>query len=624
MKKHIKAICILFLAVIVFEMLMVAYNQVVYKLYNKMHLINNETYLIEENELSFRKNDKTNIVSVDKKLENVYNLTLNLKQTNNDAYITLGVNDKIYTLKRDNVEATKFKAYFKEALNLENFEIYFNENELNIDNVKNITINDNLNYMPQKGIVLLRIATIFILGLIVYILFWVFKKINNKEFKISKCNFFVVAALVLGIGIGTLVIPLTKYDEHTHFWRAYEISERKILSSWNNQLPKSIIRLSIDENGEYHLYDRTYSDLRENLQTDLNKNDKEGLFVGGAAAYSPFNYIPQIVGILIGKILNLNPMLIVYMGRLTNFIAFIIFIYFAIRLMPKEKWKNIIIVVALLPMTLNLATSLSPDALAISLSMLLISYILNIKYKQEKIKPIQILILTGLCVMTSLVKIAYLPLVILFLLIPSDKFKNKKMYYAIFVAILLITIIINLLWMGISSGSSAAAIRTNPEEQVYFALANPLDFIKNMTYTIMENVNEYITTMIGGWNTTSFGTMLLVIVIVLTTFSANENNKNSKEDEITLKMRDKIIIAASIIFVILLIFAGLYMQWTVATCNRVEGIQGRYFLPILAISLILFEKDKFRMKIKNGWIKYFVILLIVYIPIYINIIKEYL
>ena len=383
-----------------------------------------------------------------------------------------------------------------------------------------------------------------------------------------------------------------------------------------------MIRLSIDENGEYHLYDKTYDDLKESLEMDLNSSDKEGLFVGGAAAYSPFNYIPQMVGITIGKIINLNPMLIVYMGRLTNFIAFIIFVYLAIKLIPKEKWKNIIVVVALLPMTLNLATSLSPDALAISLSMLLISYILNIKYKAEKIKPIQILILTVLCIMTSLVKIAYLPLVILFLLIPSDKFKNKKIYYIIFIAILLITIIVNLLWMGISSGSSSAAIRTNPEEQIYFALANPLDFIKNMTYTIMENINEYITTMIGGWNATSFGTMLITIIIVLTTFGTNKDN--SPEDEVTLATKDKIIITIAILFVILLIFAGLYMQWTVATFNRVEGIQGRYFLPILAITLILFEKDKLRMNIKNDWIKYFMILLVVYIPIYINIIKEYL
>lgn len=536
----------------------------------------------------------------------------------------MNCNNASYVLKRDNIQATKFKVYFGESINLENFKINFNETQIDISNVKEITINDNLSYMPQKGIVILRVITIFTLCIIAYFIFCLVRKITKKSYKIEKGKFFVVAALILGIGIGTLVIPLTQYDEHTHFWRAYEISKGNIISRWENLLPKSVIELVIDDNGEYHLYDRKYSDLKENLIKELNPKEEEGLFVGGAGAYSPFNYIPQLVGITIGRIVNANPMVIAYLGRSTNFLVFIILIYMSIRLMPKEKWKNIIIVVALLPMTLNLATSLSPDCLAISLSILLVSYILNIKYKKEKVNITQICVLTFLCIATSLVKIAYLPLIILFLLIPSEKFKNKKMYYLIFILILLITIVVNLLWMSVANQGGTAAIRTNSEEQIFFVLANPLDFIINMIFTMTENIHDYINTMIGGWNTTAFGTMLLILVVFLTTFSKNKNEISNTNEEITLLKKDKIIIAFSLICVLFLIFAGLYIQWTVATFNRVEGIQGRYFLPILATILILIESDKLEMNIKNDWIKYFIILLAVYIPMYINIIKEYL
>ncbi len=485
-------------------------------------------------------------------------------------------------------------------------------------------MNENLNYMPQRGIVISRIMTIFLLSVTIYIVYCICKIFSKKTFKIDKSKLFIVIALVLGIGMGTLVIPLTKYDEHTHFWRAYEISRGNIISRWENKLPKSVIRLAIDDEGVYHLYDRKYSDLQENLTKELNPKDEEGLFVGGAGAYSPFNYIPQLVGIIIGRALHLNPMIIAYLGRLTNFLSFILLIYMSIRLMPKEKWKNIVMIVALLPMTLSLATSLSPDALAISVSMLLISYILNIKYKAEKIKPLQIAIVTILCIVTSLVKIAYLPLVFLFLLIPKDKFKSKKMYYVLFIGILLITIAVNLLWMKMANQGGTAAIRTNSEEQIFFVLANPLDFVVNMGYTMVENIADYISTMIGGWNTSAFGTVLLSIVILLVTFTKNDMEKDNTIKDVSLSTIDKIIIAFAIICVIFLIFAGLYIQWTVATFDRVEGIQGRYFLPILALILILFEKDKLKVSIKNGWIKYFIILLIVYIPVYINIIKEYM
>lgn len=82
MKKHIKIIAILFLAAIVFEMLMVAYNQVIYKIYDKKHLINNEPYTIQVENMTFEKESTNNIVEVNKKLENVYNLSLNLKEEN--------------------------------------------------------------------------------------------------------------------------------------------------------------------------------------------------------------------------------------------------------------------------------------------------------------------------------------------------------------------------------------------------------------------------------------------------------------------------------------------------------------------------------------------------------------
>ena len=101
-------------------------------------------------------------------------------------------------------------------------------------------------------------------------------------------------------------------------------------------------------------------------------------------------------------------------------------------------------------------------------------------------------------------------------------------------------------------------------------------------------------------------------------------NVNEEDKSIILNKKDKIIIGIAIILCILLIFAGLYVQWTISRFNRVEGIQGRYFIPILAGLLILFESDKLKVKINNYWIKYFIFLLIIYIPVYINIIKEYI
>lgn len=82
MKKHIKIVAILFILTIVFEILMIAYNEVIFKLYDAKHLINNEPYTIQIADISIKKDGNANIIEVGKNLGKVYNLCLNLKGQN--------------------------------------------------------------------------------------------------------------------------------------------------------------------------------------------------------------------------------------------------------------------------------------------------------------------------------------------------------------------------------------------------------------------------------------------------------------------------------------------------------------------------------------------------------------
>lgn len=82
MKKHIKIISILFILTLVFEIMMMAYNEVIFKLYDAKHLINNEPYTIQKEDMSVKKEGNINIIEVNKNLSAVYNLCLNLKVQN--------------------------------------------------------------------------------------------------------------------------------------------------------------------------------------------------------------------------------------------------------------------------------------------------------------------------------------------------------------------------------------------------------------------------------------------------------------------------------------------------------------------------------------------------------------
>lgn len=620
MKKHSKIIIILFVLAILFEMAMMGYNAVIYKMYEAKHVINNTPHTIEEATIKKEKNGTLISLQVNQKIEEVYNVTLHLKEGNKDAYVMGDIGDKRYILKRDNVDATKFKVYLSEATDVESITISFDESQIGMEGIQSIEINGNLEYMPSRDFQFSRMCIIFGIAVAIYFVFVLIAKFKHKEYKFDKLKVFLILLFILGVGVGSFVVPLTTYDEHTHFWRAYEISQGNIISTSKNALPKSVVDLVVDEKGTYHLYDRTYTDLKENLKKSLHPQDVEDFFVGGASAYSPFNYLPQLIGIVAGRLIHANPMVIIYLGRMANFLCFMVLAYLSIKLMPKEKWKNILMVVCLLPMTLNLVTSLSPDSLAIGLAMFLMSYILHIKYSDKKITIFQMCVLAVISVWMSLVKIAYLPLLLLFLLIPTKKFKSKKIYYAIFVGIMLLTIAINLVWMKISSTEGMAAIRTNSEEQMLYVLSNPINFITAMGSTILENSYEYISTMLGGFCTSPLSIIILTILILLTTFT--KTNKAEKTD-IVLKRKDRIVITLALLAVVFLIFAGLYIQWTIATFPQVEGIQGRYFLPILALLLVLLESNTIELKMKNRNIVYVIIMILIYVSVFASIIQSY-
>ena len=76
-------------------------------------------------------------------------------------------------------------------------------------------------------------------------------------------------------------------------------------------------------------------------------------------------------------------------------------------------------------------------------------------------------------------------------------------------------------------------------------------------------------------------------------FSENINN--------SLKLRDKLIIAVGIIGIILLIWTALYLSFTPVGENYINGVQPRYFIPLLLPIFYIFKTDKIKNNISNRY-----------------------
>lgn len=159
--------------------------------------------------------------------------------------------------------------------------------------------------------------------------------------------------------------------------------------------------------------------------------------------YSPVPYIIPAFTITLGKLLNLSPLILIYIGRLANLLVWVFLTYLAIRIIPVHKW--VLFMIALIPITLFEAASLSADSLILGLSFIIVAIFFKYAFddNKEKINIKDIYILFILILLLSLSKQIYFLLLLLIFLIPSWKFGGrKKMFLAagfLFLSVIIIS-----------------------------------------------------------------------------------------------------------------------------------------------------------------------------------------
>ena len=140
-------------------------------------------------------------------------------------------------------------------------------------------------------------------------------------------------------------------------------------------------------------------------------------------------------------------------------------------------------------------------------------------------------------------------------------------------------------------------MNVNGGEQVKWIIKNPINFVKTLIHTSIENLDGYINQFIGtplGWlniNVNGVIIKVLLVILIFTPFLEETNFILTKYDRIW--------------FILLFLGMGflsalaLFIGWTNVGGDKILGIQGRYFIPIAILPLLcLCIKDK-NIKFKN-------------------------
>lgn len=432
---------------------------------------------------------------------------------------------------------------------------------------------------------------------------------------------FLLLALIFGIAILFINPPFQAPDEQVHFYKSYALSDgqfipEKIGNSSGFYVPKSTNNAYLEFRSiKFHPEDKInminiFYFLNNPLHPNYTKfEDISNIFI---VTYSPVPYLASGFAIFIGKLFSFSPLLLMYLGRIANLLLYTLIVYMAIKITPVQKW--VFILLALMPMAIYIASSLSSDSFTIAISFLVIGLFFKFAFDDYKqvIDNKDLSILFILLLFIALSKQIYILLGLLFFMIPSYKFGNRKIMFlrfvSIFVPIMLVIIgwsfLVNGLYMPNSSAISVSG-------QIYFILANPLEFMFIVLNTILGNYHNFIVMFVGNFgriDTPLPDILVYIFLIVVSLVSILDKSP------VNIVLKQKLIPLIILFIVFISVFALEFITWTPVGSVSITGIQGRYFIPVAPLFFLLFFNKKFNYDLKffNKTLIFFIILVLIF------------
>ena len=460
----------------------------------------------------------------------------------------------------------------------------------------------------------------FIIVAILGVFSIVFYFLHSSDDELYKVAFVII--LCFGI-VCALIVPICDVsDEIEHLTRAEITSRGVIIPHWTG-----------DDMGVQGLYNYTggerisserntgagyssisamtffYKSLGHTVfETghDTDKIDHNPRIIDSAFEQNPFfGYLPQALGIFIAKMLDLNVIWMLWLGRFCNLIFYAGVISLAIKKTPVLKIP--LLAVACIPIALYQASSVSIDAMIICLSILVISYFIYMcRAPDDSLTDKDIAIFSVICILVGLCKLPYLALIFLLLFVPSKKFKRdrKTNYLVILISIALVSAI-GLLWSRYSAPTLLHSWRSshnliNSTTQFNHLITHPSripKFFYNIFFIDLPNMLTGVFSFFGARQYHHYNdrynlvTALLLIYLAVTLFAYPKNVK--------FELKTKI---GSALMILVIYIGTCFIQlltWASVGFYNL-GISTRYFVPLLALLPVAFwfkknpiDKDEF-------------------------------
>ena len=495
--------------------------------------------------------------------------------------------------------------YYKQDKVTELSDCLDNETDELVDNIKNNVKEIHILYDKKYNLNLKKISLDNRFQLNWFRIFYIFSFISifcllykffKKGFQTKEIHkYFICIAMLLGVTFIVLQPSATYYswDDQIHFKNMLELKSGNI--NWNIGEFSMIDATPIGRDS----IDSIEEQFNQMRYLNQNKNSKYQSTGSRFITYNKIAYIPSAIGYYFSKFLGFPFSVCFKMGKITNLLAFVLIMAYAIKI--SKLGKRLLCVIGLMPVSLFLSSQYSYDPAVISGITLALVILMNwFVDKNSKVDFKSMLLFIVSILYGSFPKAVYIPFILLFLFVPKDRFNSDKERIILKMGIILIFLLILYTFVSPATLSNPVGDErggdTSVSSQLKLIISYPLGYIKVLKDTL---VNEFLGKIFGNTGGkfayigyfTSNCSYIILFTLLFVGFTDTENN--------CLKKYHRVLLFVALLGIILLIWTALYLSFTPVGFNTINGVQPRYFIPFIFPLMICIQSKDIQNKIKE-------------------------
>jgi hypothetical protein len=411
---------------------------------------------------------------------------------------------------------------------------------------------------------------------------------------------FLLLAIAAGVYLVCVVPHFAGIDEPAHFYRSYQISTGKFLPEKEGSkgfggacIPRDVIRAQRADSRVYAEHQ-----LQGVVDAETGKpivyapgpiqpcpTDPSEGFVTFSTFPSFVPYLPQAASVFVTRNLGADTDTTLVIARFVVLAMYVSIVGVAIARSPRSKWA--LAVAGLVPVAVyQSASSISHDAFTTAIALLVVSSALRALDPPEgtstRALVIEALILS---VLLGSVKPMYVVIAGLYLLPLLGARRRTDRWPLVFAPVL--GVLVSMLWNA-SAGdvwkTDAGYFFINVDDvtQKHELLHSPWDFGVDLVRTGYHELWHWVTQPFTVGPSVTAGPGILAILCVAI-YVVSSVQRARREAPVPLGWLQRGLILLAFLIGVVLIGAANYIYWTPPGLDRVEGIQPRYFMPLLVL-----------------------------------------